>query len=349
MKVEEVQIIQIEPTSHCNALCPHCPRFNVIVDDVFKSDGTLHPDLTLGHIDIESVIRNLELHNMPLLKKVNLSGDKGDPCMHPKIDQLIDAFASLPVEPLIMLNTNGSIRNTKWWSDLARKNYKHLGVVFSIDGLEDTNHLYRVGLNYNTIMKNTSAFINAGGHAIWKMLIFKHNQHQIEQAKTLAKELGFAEFRVVLAHQRSKGLDQWPVEFMGNTHYLSPATSQVREQTFYFRNTLKQQSYNVSEEKICPYLVQGHIYITHQHHIVPCCMMHFDTELKYFGRDQLLELTEGFDNQDISKLPLSVIFEQPFFKNKLLDSFKSGKLQNTCEKSCKSQIEHNLADISRVL
>jgi MoaA/NifB/PqqE/SkfB family radical SAM enzyme len=349
MKVEEVQTIQIEPTSHCNALCPHCPRFDVTIDDVFKSDGTLHPDLTLDHIDIDAVIKNLELHNMPLLQKVQLCGDKGDPCMHPKIDQLIDTFASLDSNPLIMLNTNGSIRNTKWWSNLAKKNYKNFGVVFSIDGLADTNHLYRVGLNYNTIMKNTSAFINAGGHAIWKMIIFKHNEHQIEQAKILAEKLGFAEFRVVLAHQRFKGLDQWPVEFMGKTHYLSPTASDVREQTFYFKNTLKKPFYSTSKEKICPNLNHGNIYITHQHHIIPCCMMHFDTELKYPGRDQLLELTEGFDNQDISKLPLSVIFEQPFFKNKLLDSFKSGKLQHTCEKSCKSQIENNLANISRLV
>jgi MoaA/NifB/PqqE/SkfB family radical SAM enzyme len=346
MKVEDIQIIQIETTSHCNALCPHCPRFNVTADEVCKSDGTLHPDLTLSHMDIDAVIQNLELHNMPLLKKIQLSGDKGDPCMHPKIDQLIDIFASLPSEPLVMLNTNGSIRNTKWWSDLARKNYKNLGVVFSIDGLEDTNHLYRVGLNYSTIMKNTMAFIDAGGHAIWKMIVFKHNEHQIEQAKILAEELGFAEFRVVLAHQRFKGLNQWPVEFMGKTHYLSPTTSQVREQTFYFKNTLKKLSYNTRDQKICPDLIQVHVYITHQHHVVPCCMMHFDTELKYFGRDQLLELTDGFDNQDLSKLPLSVILDKPFFKNKLLDSFKSEKLHNTCEKSCKSQIQQNLARLA---
>jgi MoaA/NifB/PqqE/SkfB family radical SAM enzyme len=346
MKVEEVQILHIEPTSHCNALCPHCPRFNFIVDDVFKSDGTLHPDLTLSHIDVDLVIKNLELHNMPLLKKIQLSGDKGDPCMHPKINKLIDAFASLPVEPLVMLNTNGSIRNAKWWSNLARKNYKNLAVVFSIDGLVDTNHLYRVGLNYDTIMKNTSAFIDAGGYAVWKMLIFKHNEHQIEQAKKLAQDLGFAEFKIVLALDRFKELNQWPVEFMGKTHYLSPTTSQVQEKTFRLKNTLKTPSYSTSDEKICPNLNQGSIYITHQHHIVPCCMMHFDTEVKYFGRDQLLDLTDGFDNQDLSKLPLSVILDKPFFKNRLLDSFKSGKLHNTCEKSCKSQIQQNLASLA---
>jgi hypothetical protein len=74
-------------------------------------------------------------------------------------------------------------------------------------------------------------------------------------------------------------------------------------------------------------------------------MMHFDTELNYFGTDQLRELTEGFDRHDITKFPMSVIFEQPFFKNKLLDSFKNGNLLHTCEKSCSPEIKHNLREL----
>ena len=38
------------------------------------------------------------------------------------------------------------------------------------------------------------SFINAGGSIPWEYLVFKHNQHQVEDAKKLAKELGFQEF-----------------------------------------------------------------------------------------------------------------------------------------------------------
>jgi MoaA/NifB/PqqE/SkfB family radical SAM enzyme len=313
---------------------------------VFKSDGTLHPDLTLNHIDVDAVVKNLELHNMPLLGKVSIQGDKGDPCMHPSIDKLIDAMSLAPSNPRVMLNTNGSIRNTQWWTNLAEKNYKNFEVIFSIDGLEDTNHLYRVGIDYNTIIRNARAFISAGGYAVWKMIVFKHNEHQIEEVKTLAKELGFAEFRIAPAEPRFKGLDAWPVEVNGNTHYLAVATSTITAQQFRFKKGLPIGLPIIeNKEKICPNLVRGHIYITHQNYIVPCCMMHFDTELKYIGTDQLRELTEGFERHDISKLPLSIIFEQPFFKNKLLDSFKTGNLQYTCEKSCQSRIKYNLEEL----
>lgn len=347
MKVEEVQILEFEPTSHCNARCAHCPRFNITHYDVFKSDGTLHPDLTLNHIDVPAVLKNLELHNMPLLKQVIIQGDKGDPCMHPQIGQLVDAFMLAPSQPHIILYTNGSIRSTKWWTALAEKNYKNLEVVFSIDGLKDTNHLYRVGLDYDTIINNARAFINAGGTAIWKMVVFKHNQHQLNEIKLLAKQLGFSEFRIEPAQPRFKGLSQWPVEVDGKVHYLSDTTLDIKSQQFKFKPSLVAKQYTIINDtkQICPNLVTGRIYITHQNYIIPCCMMHFDTELKYFGTDQLRDLTEGFEKHNIAKLPLSVIFEQPFFKNKLLDSFKNGNLHYTCEKSCKSDIENNLKQI----
>ena len=43
-------------------------------------------------------------------------------------------------------------------------------------------------------MANAKAFIEAGGKARWKMIVFKHNEHQIDEAKLLAKDMGFWEF-----------------------------------------------------------------------------------------------------------------------------------------------------------
>ena len=43
-------------------------------------------------------------------------------------------------------------------------------------------------------MRNLSTFINAGGKAEWKYLIFEHNKHQVDDAKQLAKSLGVETF-----------------------------------------------------------------------------------------------------------------------------------------------------------
>jgi sulfatase maturation enzyme AslB (radical SAM superfamily) len=89
------------------------------------------------------------------------------------------------------------MRSEEFWFKMGQlfKDKKHWDIVFSIDGLEDTNHLYRRGVEWTKLMNNLTAFIKGGGVAIWEYLIFKHNEHQVDQARQLSVDLGFKEFR----------------------------------------------------------------------------------------------------------------------------------------------------------
>ena len=84
--------------------------------------------------------------------------------------------------------TNGSARTADWWKRLASIIGLNGRVTFSIDGLEDTNHLYRIGANWNKVIKNVSTYIENGGRARWDYLIFDWNWHQITEAAEIAKE-----------------------------------------------------------------------------------------------------------------------------------------------------------------
>ena len=55
-------------------------------------------------------------------------------------------------------------------------------------------------------MNNARAFIEAGGRAHWDMLVFDYNQHQIDQCRTLASDMGFKFFRTKAS---SRGVYQW--------------------------------------------------------------------------------------------------------------------------------------------
>jgi hypothetical protein len=44
-------------------------------------------------------------------------------------------------------------------------------------------------------MHNIEAYIAAGGAAHWDMLVYQHNQHQVEECEQLARDLGFRWFR----------------------------------------------------------------------------------------------------------------------------------------------------------
>ena len=63
----------------------------------------------------------------------------------------------------LSMNTNGGARDEEYWAELAKVFCRMGAVIFSIDGLKDTTHLYRQKVNWNNVMRNAKAFINAGG------------------------------------------------------------------------------------------------------------------------------------------------------------------------------------------
>jgi MoaA/NifB/PqqE/SkfB family radical SAM enzyme len=96
----------------------------------------------------------------------------------------------------LSFHTNASAKTPEWWSKLPAAMGKSHYVVFSVDGLEDTNHLYRQGTVWKNIMRNAEAFIQAGGRARWDYIVFGHNEHQVEEARALATSMGFEKFNV---------------------------------------------------------------------------------------------------------------------------------------------------------
>jgi MoaA/NifB/PqqE/SkfB family radical SAM enzyme len=339
MQLSDIQILQIEPTTYCNARCPHCPRFD--------SSGNLHPDLKLGHLSIDTIADHLELDQMINLRSVILEGDKGDPIMHPAIEKIIETFSHAPSQPEIVLITNGSIRSPTWWKQLAQKNYSNLNVVFSIDGLEDTNHLYRVGLDYKTIMANVESFISAGGHARWKFILFKHNEHQLDEITELSKNLGFEELIYVPGRSGSfEGQSSWPVTINGEvSHYLEPSTNPRHGSKLHRPRKIKQVTEVKHNKKLCPNLAVGQIYITYLGQVIPCCMMHFDTTLNYAGTKKLREMTGGFDKQDLNLHTMSTILNNQFFNHELENNLKNGSWHLNCARSCKSQILNKIKHV----
>ena len=153
--------------------------------------------------------------------------------------------------------------------------------VFSIDGLEDTNHLYRQDVEWNKIMDRVKWFIDAGGYATWKWIPFLHNKHQEEETRALSKELGFKEFQVE-DHGRKYG----PVldKDANITHWILPADGSRQPSTYDVPagiNRYKKTHENFfPEEKVyeidCEHETRSTVYIDAQGRIGPCCYQGFD-------------------------------------------------------------------------
>ena len=76
------------------------------------------------------------------------------------------------------------------------KQLAHMGaeISFAMDGLEDTNHIYRRGVDWNKVKTRFQTFIEEGGKAQWQWIEFPHNKHQIDEGRRLAEEWGFDSF-----------------------------------------------------------------------------------------------------------------------------------------------------------
>ena len=195
------KILHIEPTDFCNAACPQCARETEITFN--KQD--------IHHLTVEQIKKLVSDDTILGLDKMYMCGVYGDPAAGKHTLEILEYFRSINPNITLGMNTNGSLRDASWWKNIAdltntQKDY----VVFSIDGLEDTNHIYRINTNWTRIMSNVQTYIAAGGRAHWDMLVFNHNAHQVDQAQELAKSMGFKWFRAKVS-QRFK---RHPVSFL---------------------------------------------------------------------------------------------------------------------------------------
>ena len=182
----EIRAVHVELTSNCQASCPMCARN--------YHGGLENPDLIVQDLDINFFKKIFSKDFLNQLHTITMCGNFGDPIIHKDLIPIIEYIVEGNSDIRIDLHTNGSARSITWWEKLAKALPKDHLVQFGIDGLEDTHHLYRVGTSFTKILENAKAFISAGGLARWNFITFKHNEHQLDQARTLAKELRFDSF-----------------------------------------------------------------------------------------------------------------------------------------------------------
>lgn len=199
LTLRDIKVLHLESTDVCQAACPACAReLDPIFDRTQKNHLT--PEM-IGQILTENQIRGLD--------KMFMCGNYGDPAAGKYTLDIYKYFRSINPSIVLGMNTNGAIQNTGWWKTLGNLFQQQQDyVVFSIDGLEDTNHIYRKGVDWKRLMENVQSYISTGASAHWDMLVYRHNEHQVDACEKLAKELGFTWFRAkVSKRQLRDGLE----------------------------------------------------------------------------------------------------------------------------------------------
>jgi len=202
ISLEQVRVVHLEPTDVCQAACPLCARET---DPEFNKKSS-------HWLTVEDVKRILPEQVIGRLDKMFMCGVYGDPAAGADTLGLYDYFRDINNSIVLGMNTNGGIRGPWWWEQLAKRLCQPQDyVVFSIDGLADTNHIYRRNVDWPRVMANAAAFISAGGNAHWDMLVYEHNRHQVEACERLARDMGFRWFRAKVSKRPLVNGLEYPV------------------------------------------------------------------------------------------------------------------------------------------
>lgn len=176
----------VDPCNVCNLRCPLCPTGN---GDIERSRGMLkYKDYQVILDKIAPYAVEISLHNW------------GEPLLNKEIFDIIRATSHRGIAT--NMSSNLSIEKDNLGERLVESGLEYL--IVSLDGVtQDVYEQYRARGNIDLVFQNMRSIMEAKKRLKsktpkieWQFLVFKHNEHQIEQARAMAEEFGVDRFRL---------------------------------------------------------------------------------------------------------------------------------------------------------
>ena len=319
-KLENIGEIHFDLTNLCNAECPECSRT--------KTPEGIKDKAVLDYGRFSDWFREEEMTG---LRKINLCGSFGDPLTHPELFKILDYFSSWQNYVKVNIATNGGLKTKSVWKRLAE--YDNVQVMFGIDGLEDTNDIYRVKVKWKKLQENFREFIANGGHAIWQFIAFPWNEHQVDAARERAIEEGFRDFRLIKSHRIDHKAEEYGKKDFKNKDLIPQHDEQERIVC------------EVQEEYTSVFVVSNGL-------VYPCCFI----GSHWVNSDQKLldwyRMAGGQESLNLYKHSLRDIVEGEFFSI-VQDSFDIDEDDplgacSICIKTCKKRTQRDFIDVERI-
>jgi MoaA/NifB/PqqE/SkfB family radical SAM enzyme len=198
--------LHIETTTRCILACPACPRTTW--------QAMLKRPVSKADLDIDLLEKFLDCDGGKKITRFLLCGDYGDSIYYPDLLKLIQRFRNQVSFNII---TNGSRQTEKFWYNLSDMLTKDDTVTFAIDGLEDTNHLYRINSDWPSIMQGINIVTQSAAQIHWKTIVFNFNYDKLDKIKTFAESKG-ASFSAEKTHRYGNDSLVPPESYISTNH-----------------------------------------------------------------------------------------------------------------------------------
>lgn len=340
----KIRTLDTEITNRCNAACPQCPRTGTYENGVSKIIATSG----LYDVDPEVFDEILTSFAGRNIENITYCGNYGDPIMHPQAMEIFQKVAAYGVKRQ-RLDTNAGTRSVEWWSELGA--IPGMECNFALDGLEDTNHLYRVKTNWSRIMENVEAFIKAGGDAHWVYIVFEHNEHQVEEAKALSEKMGFKSFKVKMSTRKFN--PKTPMKPNVNEYKKKKDKESTRADINWTKrkdlqsDMLKEGFKEFPIEPLCQN--KGQMFLSSDAQIMPCCHVQPTLWERKFLPETHKKEPEFADFMENNKVKLDVM---KYGFDEIIESFTDvyphlatawdARTLGTCNRKCGSNFKNTV-------
>jgi len=187
-------ILGIEPGNICNLNCPLCPT------------GAGETTAKKGFMKFE-FFKQIFGQLRKSLIVVNLY-NWGEPLLNKDLFKIIKYIKDYKKNISIVTSTNLNINDRSLLVELLKSGIDE--VIVSCDGASrETYEKYRVGGDFNLVTRNLKFLaeekhrLGSNANIVWNFLVFKHNEHEIAAARSMADRLGVS-FRIGLMRTSMK-------------------------------------------------------------------------------------------------------------------------------------------------
>lgn len=246
--------LAIEPTTSCNLRCPECPSG---LRSFTRPTGMLDPDFFRSVIDqVHRDVAYLVFYF------------QGEPFLHPQFTDLVRYAKSKRI--YTATSTNAHYLSPEKARETVASGLDRL--IISIDGTtQDTYSQYRVGGSLEKVLEGTRNIIEAKRkvgaatpYTVFQFLVVRPNEHQVQDVRNLARELGVD--RVVLKTAQVYDFEHGNPLIPENPRYAR--YRQSKDGRWEIRNPLDNRCWKLWHSAV----------VTWDGRVVPCC---FDKDAQH--------------------------------------------------------------------
>ncbi|MEN8447814.1 MAG: radical SAM protein [Cyanobacteria bacterium J06555_13] len=186
-KISSIRHLRLEASSNCQLKCPSCPT----------ASGEIQKSIGGGFLSVENFKKIVD--DNPQIKSIELS-NWGEIFLNPNI---LDIMKYAHEREVTLTVTNGANLNTvkeDVLEGIVKYGIRH--ITCSIDGAsQETYSIYRRNGDFNRVIENIKQIVaykrqynSEFPRLRWQFVVFGHNEHEIETARQMVKDLGMDHF-----------------------------------------------------------------------------------------------------------------------------------------------------------